>query len=123
MSTVIMYVYWIYEFNMNEDLTVVSYREFYQTHDDIFPAVSLYLYNSSLKERLSEYGIKESCYKDFLKEEYFSEKMLQVEYRNVIIDISDLIKGHRIYFINSTIIKFDSGLPHQVKKKANSRKL
>jgi hypothetical protein len=116
-TTLFMCIYWFYEFSLNEDLTVVSYREYHQTDDDVFPTISLCFKNPFVKERLSEYGVNESTYFAFLQGKYFSNEMLDIDYNNVTIDIIDYLKGYRIYFRNSTISKFDSGLSIQDKKR------
>ena len=116
-TTLFMCIYWFYEFSLNEDLTVVSYREYQQTVDDFFPTISLCFKNPFLKERLSEYGVNESTYFAFLKGQYFSNDMMDINYNNVTIDILDYLKGYRIYFRNSTIVKVDSGLSIQSKKR------
>ena len=42
--------------------------------------------------------------------------MLNVDFNHVTIDISDYIKGYRIYFRNGSIAKFDTDLNIEAKK-------
>jgi hypothetical protein len=95
---------------LNEDLSVVQYKEFHQTSDDIFPTVSLCLGNPFLKVNLSEYGVNETSYREFLRGKVFTKEMLNINFSRVTIDIVDYIKGYRMYFRNMTYKKFDSGL-------------
>ena len=46
--------------------------------------------------------------------------MLKINYSNVTIDISEHIKGYRIFFRNGTTIKLDSGLSMKEKKMLTS---
>ena len=99
-------IYWIHKYKLDEDLSVITYREFYEREDDVHPTVSLCLRNPFLSERLAEYGINKSSYSDFIKGEYFSTQMLGIDYENVTIDISDYIKGYLNIFRNgSKIVK------------------
>ena len=65
--TVSLGSYWSYQFALNEDLSVVSYKVFRGTKDDIFPTTSLCLRNPFLKEKLAEYGVNETSYLAFLE--------------------------------------------------------
>ena len=62
-------VYWIYKYRLDEDLSVITYREFYEREDDVYPTVSICLVNPFLKRRLAENGVNESLYFKFLKGE------------------------------------------------------
>ena len=101
-GTTFMLAYWGVKFSLDEDLTVITYRKFYGRKNDVHPTLSICLRNPFFKQRLAEYGVNYSSYLDFLKGEYFSEDMLQINYKNVTIDISDHIKGYRMYFRNGT---------------------
>ena len=69
-----------------------------------------------MKNRLAEYGVNVSSYVRFLKGNDFTANMLSIDYNNVTVDISDYIKGYRIYFTNGSVSKFDSGLGNVEKK-------
>ena len=101
-------VYWVYKYRLDEDLSVITYRKFYEKENDVYPTVSLCFNNPFLAKRLAEYGVNESAYLNFLVGEYFSEEMLKINYENVTIDISNYVKGHMIYFNNGTRIEVDS---------------
>ena len=109
-TTIGMVSYWGYKFCLNEDSSVVTFREFYEMEEDIHPTISMCLKNPFLKEHLIEYGVNEASYLDFLKGKNFSKEMLDVDFNNVSIDISDYIKDYRIYLKNSTKVKQDKGL-------------
>ena len=110
LSTLSICAYWIYEFWLDEDLSVITYREFYKKPDDAHPTISLCLETPFLPQRLAEYGVNESVYADFLTGGYFSKEMLRINYENVTIDVLDYIDEYKIYLNNGTVIKSDSGL-------------
>ena len=104
--------YWCYQFSRNEDLTVVQYKEFQGTKEDIFPTASFCLGDNLvlLKEKLDQYDVNETSYLSFLKGNLFDNKMLNINFSYVTIDITDYIKGYRLYFKNGSSISFHSGL-------------
>ena len=101
-ATLSMCVYWAYKFSLDKDLSVITYRKFYETKDDVYPTVSFCLKDPFLKERLAEYGVDQSLYLKFLRGDYFSEDMLKIDYSNVTFDISDHVKGYEMYFRNGS---------------------
>ena len=110
LSAISICAYWIYKFQLDEDLSVITYREFYEKPDDAHPTISLCLETPFLPQRLAEYGVNESVYADFLTGGYFSEEMLGINYENVTIDVLDYIEEYKIYFKNGSVIKSDFGL-------------
>ena len=90
--------YWVYKFRLDEDLSVITYREFFKREYDIYPTVSLCMKNPFLGQRLAEYGVNQSSYLDFLKGDDYSEKMLNIKFDDTTIDISDYVKGYRLSF-------------------------
>lgn len=115
--TVSLCLYWCYKYNLNEDLSVVHYKQFYETNDDVFPTMSLCLGNPFSEQHLAEYGVNKTSYLEFLKGKKFTKVMKNINYSRVTRDVVDFIKGYRIYFRNHSIMMFDSGLPLQDKSK------
>ena len=109
-TTISMVVYWGYKFSLNEDSSVVTYREFYEQKDDVYPTISMCLENPFVQGHLAEYGVDEASYLDFLKGANFSKEMLDVDFDNVSIDISDYIKGYYFVLRNGTGVKQTTGL-------------
>ena len=114
--TVSFVVYWCYQFTLNEDLSVVQYKEFQEKDDKIFPTVSLCLGNPFLKEKLDDYDVDETTYLAFLEGSTYSNKMLNINFSHVTIDIKDYIKGYNLRFKNDTSIVFGAGLTLQQKE-------
>ena len=110
-------VYWCYEYTLNNDLSVVRYKEFYETEDDVFPTLSFCLRNPYSKEVLEQLQINESLYTAFLAGKIFDPMFLNISYELATIDLANFIKGYRIYYKNSTIKNVDSGLSIKDRKR------
>ena len=115
-TTLLMCVYWGYKFVLDEDLSVITYRRYHEKENDEYPTVSICLSDPFLRRPLEKHGVNESLYLKYLRGDYISEEMLKINYSNVTIDISEHIKGYRIYFRNGTTIKFDSKLSMKEKR-------
>ena len=109
--------YWVYKFRLDEDLSVITYREFFEREYDIHPTVSLCIKNPFLGQRLAENGVNQSSYLDFLKGNDYSEEMLNIKFDDTTIDISDYVKGYRLYFRNGSRIDYNSQLNREQIKK------
>ena len=76
-ATLFMVAYWCYEFGLNEDLSIVTYSESTEGKDKIYPTMSMCLQNPFKKDRLTEYGVNQSIYLEFLIGIFFSKKCQQ----------------------------------------------
>ena len=106
-TTLSMSAFWCYKFSLNDDLSVVDYRKFYQEKEDVLPTISLCFGNPFLKVRLEKYGLNVSSYLDFLSGISFSKEMLNIEYSNVTIDISNYINAYFLSWRNGTNKLYD----------------
>ena len=98
-------IYWCYEFSLNEDLSEVRYKKFFQTNKDVYPTFSLCFDSPFLQNRLIEYGVNKTTYSAFLAGEIFSNEFININYSYVTINIIDYIKGYKIYFENATFVE------------------
>ena len=69
-------VYWCYAYSLNEDLSVVKYKEFHETNDDVYPTMSFCLRNPFSKEALERLEINETLYTQFLTGTFFDPMFL-----------------------------------------------
>ena len=97
--------YWIYIFSLNDDLCTVDYRKYYEEQTDHYPVLSLCFKNpfSSTKLRMVTPEINETSYLKFLRGEYFSPEMLDIDYKNVTMDISEYAMKYFLWWRNGTI--------------------
>ena len=63
-ATATLISYWLYNFNLNEDLSSVEFKKYYKSKSDVFPVLSLCLRNPFSKKnlRLTSAGINETSY-------------------------------------------------------------
>ena len=110
-------VYWCYAYSLNDDLSVVKYKEFHETNDDVYPTMSFCLRNPFSKEALERFEINKTSYTEFLTGKIFDPMFLNISYDIVTLNLADFIKGYRIYYKNSTYTHVDSGLSIKDRKK------
>lgn len=103
-TTTTVIFYWIYKFSLNEDLCIVDYKKYDQSKSDVFPVLSLCFKDpfSSKKLSMTSAGINETSYLKFLEGTYFIPEMLDIDYKNITIDISDNLVAHWAQFRNGS---------------------
>ena len=85
------------EYMKNEDVIEISYRKFEQTKGDSqYPAMSLCFvdaYKESVFDKLDDVDetINASSYSDFINGNIWDEKMMNVSYDNVTLDLKDYL--------------------------------
>ena len=105
--TVGMVVHWCFKYSLNEDLSSVEYKKYYDTKEDVYPVMSLCFKNSFLKEKLTKnYGTDYAALLDFLKGEYFNEEMLRINYNDVVFNLEDYVDKYWIRWRNATVASF-----------------
>lgn len=89
-TTVGLTIYCIYQYSRNEDVSQISFKQYHEDEDSIYPAISLcltdYLNRTVLKD-----GSSEKEYKNFMKGKSWSDEMSKIDYDDAIIDINDYI--------------------------------
>ena len=92
-ATICLGAYVIRQYVMDEDLTEVSFKKFHEDKDSIYPEISICLTDAYLGDQLKEIGeeINGKTYKKFLNGELWDDRMAQIDYDNVTLDIRDYI--------------------------------
>lgn len=112
--TAALTVTWIYKYALNEDVSVLEYKQYYETDDDVYPVLSLCFNKPFLKDELTQYGINESIIVDFLSGEYISKEILNINYDTLTWDLGDYILKVWIKWRNgSTAILSDIDYPYK----------
>ena len=97
LATVGLSIYSMYRYSLNEDTTEVRVTSFLSSKDSIYPSLSFCILPPFLKNNFTIYGdenINLTSYQNFLKGDFWDDKMLKVDYDNVTIALSDnLING------------------------------
>jgi hypothetical protein len=104
MATTTVILYWVYLFSLNEDLSNVDNKLFYETKHDVFPVLSLCFKNpfSEGKLKMTGTGINATSYLKFLNGEYFSSEMKDIDYENITMDISEYLKEIYVLWRNGS---------------------
>ena len=103
-ATVTLIAYWLYRFKLNEDLSIVEYKKYYESKTDVFPVVSLCLRNPFSKKnfRMTSPGINETSYVNFLEGKYFVPEMLTIDYENITLDMSKYVVEYYVEWRNGS---------------------
>ena len=103
-----------YIFYEDHDVSLVDFKQYNEEKEYIYPSYSLVFWNPFKEEKLKSYGdgINTSTYSQFLEGTYWDERMLNISYDDVTIDIGDYFLGYDIWFFNGTftsITDFEHG--------------
>ena len=92
LATLIMMTYQFYKYVQNWDDTQVEYQNFNSREGDVYPSLAICL-TALDEERLKEFGdnITARHYAEFLLGRRWDEKMLKVDYENVIKHLDEYI--------------------------------
>ena len=110
-TALIMVFYWIFEFAItDEDLSVVDYKNFHQESSISIPEVSLCIENPFIEEKLKEINstLTTSKYINFLKGDIFDDKLKNIDYENVTINLSNFLLHSTVTWNNGSILMYNS---------------
>ena len=84
LATVFFLLYCLYQYSLNKDVSQVTYKEFHETEDNIYPSLTVCFANIYLDKRLERYGVNSSYdYSRYLVGDYWNDQMNEVDYDNV----------------------------------------
>ena len=95
-------IYWIYTYFLNKDLCTVDYKTYYDDPGDQYPVLSMCFENFLSEEKLAHHQISWNDYSYFLKGNYFEEHFLQINYHDVMENISKYLEAESFYYRNGT---------------------
>ena len=103
-SALSLSIYWIYVFNLNENLCTVEYKKYFTENKNVYPVLSMCFKNpiSSTKLENANPRINVSSYIKFLQGQEFDSEMLQIKYSNIIKNLTDYIKEGYVRYRNGT---------------------
>ena len=98
--------YWIYLYTLNKDLCTIDYKTFHDDTEDQYPILSLCFSEKSSDKLFSftDHSVSQSIYTDFLEGKYFDSSLLNIDYDNNSIDMSDYIVGQWGKYSNGSSI-------------------
>ena len=94
-----MFVYCYYQYQLNNDVSIVDFKEFHGNDDFTYPSVTLCLRTEFLEEKLKDEQINmdKNSYYDFLSGEFWQDSMMEVVYDNVTKSIENYFLGASIW--------------------------
>ena len=95
--TIILVAWQIRVYILNNDISRVYYDKFHSSESAIYPSLSLCFGDILLEEKLNEYGVSKSHYLNFLKGLIWDEKLLEINYNDVSINLKDHLLGIEMY--------------------------
>ena len=105
-ATLIMVCYWIYVFGLNENLCTIEYKRYLEDEADEFPTLSMCFPKPIDEEKLNGYkpGIDLDTYLSFLSGNHFDVSLLEIDYKNTTLDMSDYVfPAHWIIWNNKSM--------------------
>ena len=101
-----MVIYWIYIYNLNEDLCTVEYKRFYEKEEDVLPSLSICLKIPFLQKELEKINPASNAttYFQFLQGNMFNPEWLKIDYHAILKDPNNYLTEDWISFRNGTYI-------------------
>ena len=95
--TIVLVVWQILVYVENNDISRVAYEKFHSDEVDIYPSLSLCFGDILLQGKLDNHEVNKSYYLDFLKGLVWNEKLLEINYSDVSINLEDHLLGIEMY--------------------------
>ena len=87
----------IYQFSLDEDLTLTTYKDFHSDETSIYPSISFCSGSIFDEKKLNRYGVTSTKYMSFLKGHNLSQDLSRIPYEYVTINPLDYLLGIEIY--------------------------
>ena len=94
-----MFVYCVYQYEQNRDVSMVDFREMNDEDDNIYPAVSICISTRLLEKTMENGSTKTDLtnYWSFLSGDYWDDEYLDVSYDNVTKSIEKFFLGASVW--------------------------
>ena len=105
-TTVSLSVFWFYKFSLNKDLIAIEYKKYYTQEIDVYPMMSICIGNpiSETKLRKINPTVSVQSYLNFLSGKDFDPKLLDIDYREIIKNMTDYVEDDFIRFRNGSYL-------------------
>ena len=96
----------------DEDVSVISFKTFHQSDDNLYPTTTLCFYNPFLQNKLEQYGpgINVTSYSQYLQGKIHDDEMKHIPYDNVTIPMQDYLLRMSGKFENGSYFWLHSAL-------------
>ena len=116
LMTIILISWCAYKYLLDDDVTLINFKPFHDTDNDIYPSVMLCFYNPFVVKQFNKYGpeinstsknafkatVLREAYKRFLQGGHRSEQMAQIHYEDVTLDINKYFLGYHVRYSNGS---------------------
>ena len=89
----------IYQYQRNDDTSVISFRKFHENENSVYPALVL-CFGDYLKHDAFHNDTHENRYKSFLEGKFWDDEMAKIDYEDVTIDIHGYIIEMQMYILD-----------------------
>ena len=91
--TIMMVYYCCYRYYENDDVSEISFKRFNEDESSPYPALTFCLHEPFLEDKLKALGngINSSTYMQYLKGELWDDRMVDVDYENVTINLENFL--------------------------------
>ena len=95
---------------LDRDTCLVDLKLYNENPNHVYPSISILIINPFLDERLKAYGadINAISYSKFLAGQHWDERMLNIDYDNVTIDLNDYFIGYDMLSDNFSVITINN---------------
>ena len=96
--------FWCYKYYLDYDISVVDFKSFFDTADDIYPIMSVCFEQKFNDTILQKHGpnINGSAYRRYLSGDIFDTSMTNIDYDSVSTNISDFMVGQLVFWKNGS---------------------
>ena len=108
-ATIVTTCWCVYIFYQDNDVCLVDFKQYNEEKEYIYPSFSLIFVNPFIEGRLNNYGdgINTSTYSQFLEGKYWDERMFNISYDDVTINMDDYFLGYDIMLANLTLKSYN----------------
>ena len=103
-ATLTAICYWLFIYSLNEDVCIIDNKKYYEHPSYVFPVLSVCFRNpfSTTQFQNETQEFNETEYIEFLKGDYFSKRLMEIDYHRIRLNISDYIDSYYIEWTNGT---------------------
>jgi hypothetical protein len=114
----------IYKYMKDEDVSLVNYKRYHSDENSIYPSLTLCFNNPFINDKLKSYGdgVNITTYSKFLKGLYWDERMTQIDYDNVTLDIENYIVEAKVVVANGSLHSHNGSVHRYVVTRSSSLK-
>ena len=97
-------IFWIYKYILNEDLCSIDFKYYFEDKQSVSPMLSLCIKNPFSEEKLRVHDpyLNTTSYVNFLKGEEFNSSWLNIDYHDLIKNISEYVEPDAVRFRNGS---------------------